>query len=138
MAVKVLLLVVLTAVSAQAQERRIDWPSSIALAVGQAIDGATTTAFLTGHGQSDSHAGPCVEGNQRFQPGQHQLASAWAAKASVVALGVVANVFAERYANSHPGKHGTFVRWFSRGVNYYGAGLGVGAGVFNLAHCGVL
>lgn len=131
-------LVLLVVGRAEAQEtHRIDWASSIALAAGQISDGVTTTAFVTGHGQAADHSGPCVEANPRFQPSAHQIARMWTAKAEVVSFSFAMNYFAERYARTHRGSHAAAVKWTSRGLNYFGAAIGAGAGIYNIAHCGL-
>ena len=118
-------------VHAQDQNQKVlDWPSIIAAAVGQIPgDGGTTAYFLTGHGQSASHAGPCVEANPLFQPSNHQVAKIMVTKVALVGGLVVFNHFAERSTKT--------VRVTSRVLNYFAAGVGFGAAIHNISHCGI-
>lgn len=130
--------VILTHVSlpAHAQEpKRLDWPSIVAAAVGQLPgDGGTTVYFLTGHGQSTSHAGPCVEANPLFQPSGHQIASVVLTKTALVGGLIAFNYMAEHWRKPESAQT---VKWVSRGLNYFAAAEGFAATFHNIAHCGI-
>lgn len=118
-----------------AAQRRLDWPSITAAALGQILgDGGTTAYFLTGHGQSASHPGPCVEANPLFQPSNHQVAKIMLTKVALVGGLVAFNYMAEHWRQP---ESATTVRWVSRGLNYFAAGEGVLATVHNISHCGI-
>lgn len=115
---------------AHCQSRKtLDLPSLITATGAQLGDAITTQRFLSGHGQSASHPGPCVEANPRFQPSPHQMRNIWMVKSSLIGSLWSLNYLAEQ----HPSKT---ARWISRGVNWYAASLGTYAVAHNLGHCG--
>ncbi len=114
---------------AQEKQKRIDWPSVTAATILQLGDAITTTRFLTGHGQSVDHAGPCVEANPHFQPSANQLTYIWSAKLGLIGSLWAVNLLAEQH-------HNKAMKWISRGVNWEVAALGGYAMGHNLAHCG--
>lgn len=129
--------VILTLVSlpAYAQEpKRLDWPSIVAAAVGQFGDAGTTVYFLTGHGQSASHPGPCVEANPLFQPSGHQIASVVLTKTALVGGLIAFNYMAEHWRKPESAKT---VRLTSRALNYFAAAEGFSATFHNISHCGI-
>lgn len=121
--------------NSEAQRAALDWPSITAAAVGQVLgDGGTTVYFLTGHGQSASHPGPCVEANPLFQPSNHQIAKIMVTKAALIGGLVAFNYLAEHWRAPESAKT---VRWVSRGLNYFAAGEGFLATFHNIGHCGI-
>jgi hypothetical protein len=106
---------------------KIDWKPVIAAAAGQFADLGTTEMFVLGHGQSASHAGPCVEGNARFGPHPNQAALIGTKVALVAGLALL---------NKATVRQPRPVQWIVKGVTYYAAAAGTAAGVWNLQHCG--
>lgn len=124
------LLFILFAAPASAQS--LDWPSVIAAAAGQLGDATTTAYFLTGHGQSVDHVGPCVEVNAHFQPSDHQLAKVWATKIALVGGLVIFN-----YVIEHWKRDDRTLKVTSQGLNYFAAAIGAQATVHNVRQCGI-
>lgn len=123
--VATLIVVLLSATQARADTTpptgHVDWPSIVAVAVGQvALDGGTTVRFL--------HTGSCVEANTHFGPHPSD-AKVMGAKLAVVGGSLLLNYLSEKH-------HSKTVRVIQRVENYFAAAVGARAGIHNLHHCG--
>lgn len=98
---------------------------------GQGLATGTTTAFLTGHGQSVDHPGPCVEGNPHWGSPHPPLGTIWTNAAVMIGVGTVATYV------SHLERTPRLVRIALKTFTYTAAGVSLADGARNVVHCGL-
>lgn len=101
---------------------------------GQGLAGATTTRFLTGHGQSVDHVGPCVEGNARWGT-QPSLMTVWSSRAVLMGASAALLYWGHHYDN-HASKTGKAIRAATALSAFASGSIAVADGAHNLLHCG--
>ncbi len=97
---------------------------------GNALAGGTTHAFLTGHGQSVDHPGPCVEGNPRLGP-HPALGTIWTTRAEMMGLATGALYLA------HLERTPKLLRVALQTVAWTSAVFTIADGARNIVHCGL-
>ncbi len=102
---------------------------------GESLAVGTTHAFLTGHGQSVSHPGPCVEGNAHWG-GTLTPKQAWANGA--INVGIMTGVIYIGHRFDHVDTRvGKTIRWITKGAALGGGIVSTVDGIHNVAHCGL-